>query len=74
MVNFISSETLLRLLLLHVSDAKGKVRGRGLHSSTFQLSLRRSLHKIRPNYPLTPPKRPLNHPPMHSLSHRKRSR
>jgi hypothetical protein len=50
---------------------EGLITGSGLHSSTFQLNLSRSLHKIHPKHPqippdtcLTPPKQPLNTPPI----------
>ena len=48
-----------------------RFRGRGLHSSTFQLNLSRSSHKRHPEHPLlppdasqTPPRQPLNAPPI----------
>jgi hypothetical protein len=54
--------------------ALGNTRGRGLHSSTFQLNLSRFWHKVHPAYPpgdhMTPPTHPVNNPQMHPLSHR----
>jgi len=56
------------------------MRGRGLHSSTFQLNLSRVWHKKTPYTPYTPPKHPLippqhvlHNPSAHPLSHTKRS-
>jgi hypothetical protein len=36
-------------------EARGLLRGRGLHSSTFQLNLSRVSSNIHPEHPLLPP-------------------
>ena len=65
------------ICILSIKLSDPRARGRGLHSSTFQLNLsrfRRKMYPKHPSIPYTPATYPLNNPWMHLLAHRKRLR